>query len=379
MSAPTPTCLLLAHQALDPVALRGLVPPGVRVFGPEPLRWQRDGPPAWTFDLPGCTLERLQEIVPCCCGPVLTGYRFVLEYELASVPGRHQAHLDPVGLPPPAAAAAGAATDSPGVRAEIDLLRIDAPLRRAAVRLVTANDTTGTPVLAAVSLRHRAGASGTPDQAAADAADPSAAVAGGADVLIDVPPRSQMRLEPALAGRVCSPTCVSMLLDHFGQGAEALEVIAAAHHAPSGLYGVWPANIQAAAPCGLMGFLLHFTTLAAVEWLLRRGVPVVASVRFEPGELAGAPIARSSGHLVLLCGTDGNRIIANDPAAPDERTVRRTYARGDLERVWLQRAAIGYVLAPAARLVGATANGTQTAPQRRAAPGAPPQAGRFTP
>jgi hypothetical protein len=86
--------------------------------------------------------------------------------------------------------------------------------------------------------------------------------------------------------------------------------------------------------------------------MLDMGVPLVASVRFEEGELAGAPIRRSGGHLILLCGYRGDVAVVNDPAAPSDAEVRREYAVGDLECVWLERSAMGYVIVPLARSAG---------------------------
>jgi hypothetical protein len=45
----------------------------------------------------------------------------------------------------------------------------------------------------------------------------------------------------------------------------------------------------------------------------------------------------NSGHLAVLAGIDaaGNPVV-NDPAAPSDDTVKRTYHRTALERLWLE-------------------------------------------
>jgi hypothetical protein len=53
--------------------------------------------------------------------------------------------------------------------------------------------------------------------------------------------------------------------------------------------------------------------------------------------LTNSDVDSTSGHLVVLAGFDaaGNPII-NDPAAPSNERVRRTYLRAEFEPLWLQ-------------------------------------------
>jgi hypothetical protein len=183
---------------------------------------------------------------------------------------------------------------------------------------------------------------------AADAAPPSAgAEAGEHGVRLDVPVRSQMDGEAAIASRICSPTCVAMLLDFWRRPVRLDALAAEMFHPGSDLYGVWPAAILAAGRGGLGGYLLRFPDWAAAQWCLAHGLPVIASVRYGPGELTGAAAVETPGHLLVLTGWDRGAVLVNDPAAPTAASVPRRYRREEIVRVWLERSGVGYVIFPA--------------------------------
>jgi Peptidase_C39 like family len=135
-----------------------------------------------------------------------------------------------------------------------------------------------------------------------------------------------------------------MVLAYYGARVPVADLAREIFHAELDLYGVWPAAVSAAGRRGVAGFLLRFPDWVAAAWCLERGVPIIASVRYGAGELTGAAIAQTSGHLLVLTGYAGGEVLVNDPAAPTAAEVRRRYRRAELERVWLERAGIGYVL-----------------------------------
>ena len=163
------------------------------------------------------------------------------------------------------------------------------------------------------------------------------------DTLLRVPECSQM-VYPDGGEVWCSPTSVAMVLNYWqGQsGACAAGVRAAVSGVYDRIYdghGNWPFNAAYAyaAGRGLEAYVTRFTSLAQAEEWVAAGVPVIMSISWRRGELAGAPVPVSNGHLVVLVGFDtrGNPII-NDPAAASNADVRRTYRRGQLEPAWLR-------------------------------------------
>jgi hypothetical protein len=162
-------------------------------------------------------------------------------------------------------------------------------------------------------------------------------------VRLSVPPLSQLTAPSEIAPRICSPTSVAMVLGYWGVTVDTLPLAAEIFHPESDRYGVWPAAIQAAGRHGVAGYLLRFPDWSSAAWCLERKLPIIASVRYAGGELTGAAIPETSGHLIVLTGSDGHTVSVNDPAAPPSE-VQRRYALPELERAWLTRTGIGYVL-----------------------------------
>ena len=102
-------------------------------------------------------------------------------------------------------------------------------------------------------------------------------------------------------------------------------------------HGNWPFNTAYAATFGHEGYVARFTSLAKAEEYVAAGVPVIMSIAWGRGDLTGADIDSTNGHLFVLVGFDasGNPIV-NDPASPSNESTQRTYLRAELEPLWLQ-------------------------------------------
>jgi len=158
--------------------------------------------------------------------------------------------------------------------------------------------------------------------------------------LIPVPECSQM-VYPDGGNVWCSPTSVSMVLSYWREDIRGCNTVV--HETVEGVYdwiydghGNWVFNTAYAASKGFTASVQRFTSLDQVEPLINADIPVVFSFAWGKGDLTGAAIESSNGHLAIIVGFDeaGNPIV-NDPAAASDADVQRTYLRSELEAVWL--------------------------------------------
>lgn len=165
--------------------------------------------------------------------------------------------------------------------------------------------------------------------------------------VVNVPQRSQM-LYPGGGEVWCSPTSVSMILAHYGQSVTVPQAAAATHDRAYEGTGNWPFNTAYAASLGMRAYVTRLPSLAEAEKYTAAGLPLAVSLGWKKGELPGAPLPTSSGHLMVLVGFDaGGNPVLNDPAAPTDAGVRRTYPRAAFERQWLTHSGgLTYVIAP---------------------------------
>jgi hypothetical protein len=171
----------------------------------------------------------------------------------------------------------------------------------------------------------------------------------------------------------CSPTSTTMLLRYWdrGPGPRAHSWVPSGHpnpdvdHAARSVYdygyngaGNWAFNTAYANRYGMDSFVTRLRSLREAERFIKAGIPLVASIRFGSGQLDGAPISSTAGHLVVIRGFTGNgRVVVNDPAARHNRGVRRVYRRGQFADAWVGGSGgLVYVIRPQGRdLPGRTA------------------------
>ena len=136
-----------------------------------------------------------------------------------------------------------------------------------------------------------------------------------------------------------------MALDYLGVAHDFDELLTAAFHRPTNLFGVWPQNLWAASRCGALGAVETATDWQAPSAALAAGHPVAASIAFAQGALPGSPLPGSAGHLVIVRGIENNRVFANDPAASDEASVPRSYDSRQFAAAWLAKRGAFYLFA----------------------------------
>ncbi|MEU5209355.1 peptidase C39 family protein [Streptomyces sp. NPDC020742] len=150
----------------------------------------------------------------------------------------------------------------------------------------------------------------------------------------------------------CSPTSSQMIIEYWGRKPTQQQlswvdpdyadpqVCHAARYAFDYQYegcGNWPFNAAYAATYrDLQATVARLSSLNDAERLIHTGIPLITSQSFLKTELDGAGYG-TAGHLMTVIGfTQDGDVIANDPASPDDKAVRRVYRRRQFENIWLR-------------------------------------------
>ncbi|WAL41406.1 C39 family peptidase [Brevibacterium sp. BRM-1] len=258
-----------------------------------------------------------------------------------------------------------------GLRVDADTIAVNeaelgGPASRVEVRaLLFAPEGSPLPRLERVSVLTR-------PKTGASTAEPTVSQPRGRDIDLRLPAFSQ-RLAGAIPGHAdggswCSPTSLAMLLAYArtpaangsepepasgvrpgsGPGSGSRPGLGAREAAPAiaetmrrvwdysyGGAGNWAFNAAWAASLGFDAYVDALPDLRAGEELLAAGEPFAASVTFAREDLPEAGY-ETAGHLLVVSGvTAEGDVRVHDPAAADNASVRRTYARAAFERAWL--------------------------------------------
>ncbi len=164
----------------------------------------------------------------------------------------------------------------------------------------------------------------------------------------------------------CSPTCTAMILDYWDlgpsssqtawvdiSGEDRPQVDHAARYVFDYTYegaGNWTFNTAYAGARGARAYITRLRSLSEAEAFISAGIPLIVSLSFTAEDLTGAGYG-TNGHLMVLRGfdDDGDPVM-NDPAShlrSDDDAVRVTYARDELESLWLDTSGgLTYIIAP---------------------------------
>ncbi len=251
--------------------------------------------------------------------------------------------------------------DDAGAVLDVDELKLKAPASAVRYRLKFRAGS-GSILLRSVALAL--------SDADAPAAPPAASTGAWTRELAVVA-RSQHDAQEKYRHDVCSPTSLAMVLEFWGHKKETEDVALAVQDRTSELFGNWPANTAYAAAQGLDARVARLQSLTDLETEIADGRPVVVSVTFADGDLPGAPIKRTNGHLMVVAGfTEDGDVIALDPSAHSRDEARRVYARAAFHKVWrVNKRGLAYVIGPdlpRRLVVGAPVSDLWSKPVKRA-------------
>lgn len=162
---------------------------------------------------------------------------------------------------------------------------------------------------------------------------------------IRVSPISQLEQQTADCRRICSPVSLCMALDTLGVVCPLAEVLSGVFDPVANIYGNWLFNVVFAAQQGVHAYARRFGALKELDEFVTDESCVVASIAFEQGQLTGAPLPATQGHLVLVRGWKDGYVLAADPAAPAKDSVLRAYSAREFARAWLKnKQGISYIV-----------------------------------
>lgn len=172
--------------------------------------------------------------------------------------------------------------------------------------------------------------------------------------------RAQADSHARIKGEVCSPTSVSMVMEYCGVSLPTLENATAIYDDEYNLFGNWNRAVARAGELGLDAWITRFRNWDQVKATIAQGQPIVASIRFEKGEMPGNPLYQETdGHLIVIRGlTREGNVIVNDPARKEAKKGKPNgdgvvYQADELARAWFDRGGVAYIIrrppAPATR------------------------------
>jgi len=156
------------------------------------------------------------------------------------------------------------------------------------------------------------------------------------------PYHSQRDEAPDIAMRICGPTSLAMALGACGIATGPARVAAAARDPEGAIaFGNWAYLAATAAEHGLASEVVAMEDLDELARALAPGRLAILSLSFGAGELSGAPVTQTDGHLVLARGFDehGN-VVVDDPAGRSAADGRVRYRPEELVRAWKRGIAI---------------------------------------
>lgn len=152
---------------------------------------------------------------------------------------------------------------------------------------------------------------------------------------LEVPKISQMLIKD-IGSIACSPTALTMVLNYYGQEADALNSSINCYDVGADIYGNWAYNVAFAGSRHLEAYVDYCNDISELIAYIKRGVPIVTSVKTDE-IIDGSPQAYPEGHLLVVRGfsqKDEPYIIVNDPASKNDEDVKRYYKLDSFIKIW---------------------------------------------
>lgn len=175
---------------------------------------------------------------------------------------------------------------------------------------------------------------------------------------LKVPRFSQMLRDPKIASVICSPTSITMILNYYGLSLLPEQTAAGVYDTKYDGFGNWPFNTAFAGNFGFEAYVVFCNSIYDLKREVFNGYPAAVSVKYKnrhevAGNLPvinGAPIAKTNGHLIVVCGfikENGKEyVIVNDPAASCNEAVRLKYLAEEFEAAWQTSCRMTYIIHP---------------------------------
>jgi uncharacterized protein YvpB len=175
---------------------------------------------------------------------------------------------------------------------------------------------------------------------------------------LNVPRSSQMLRNPKIAGVICSPTSITMILNYYGLMLVPEETAAGVYDTEYDGYGNWPFNTAFAGSRGFKAYVTYCSSIYDLKREIYNDHPLAVSVKYKNSQevdaklpvIHGAPITKTNGHLIVICGftkeDDKEYIIVNDPAAASNEDVRLKYLLEEFDAAWKTSGRVAYIVHP---------------------------------
>jgi Peptidase_C39 like family len=144
----------------------------------------------------------------------------------------------------------------------------------------------------------------------------------------------------------CSAASLAMLLRYQGIDVDVATVARGVFDASYDGTGNWAFNAAYAGALGVRAVAAYLRGIDHVGAFVASRFPVAISIAWETGQLPGAPLERSDGHLIVVRGLDTAHVLVNDPAHP---AIATRYPRAALDAAFREHGGVAYLVAPRER------------------------------